>query len=98
MSVQRGLCGSNYPRVGRKIANFQSFFQPREQVVVWRGRFRRIGWVIKTLEAQVGQFSGLQVPGQPGHIREKKKTPLDELPAPRSFSFQKSFNSTSRDE
>ena len=32
------------------------FFQSREQMVVWRGQFRRIGWVIKTLEAQVGQF------------------------------------------
>jgi hypothetical protein len=26
----------------------------REQVVVRRGQIRRIGWVIKTLEAQVG--------------------------------------------
>ena len=32
------------------------FFQSREQVVVRRGQIRRIGWVIKTLEAQVGQF------------------------------------------
>ena len=30
-----------------------------EQVVVRRGQFRRIGWVIKTLEAQVGQFPSL---------------------------------------
>jgi len=27
-----------------------------EQVIVQRGQIRRIGWVIKTLEAQVGQF------------------------------------------
>jgi hypothetical protein len=33
------------------------FFPPsREQVVARRGQIRRIGWVIKTLEAQVGQF------------------------------------------
>jgi len=31
-------------------------FQSREQVVVRRGQIRRIEWVIKTLEAQVGQF------------------------------------------
>ena len=27
-----------------------------EQMVVRRGQIRRIGWVIKTLEAQVGRF------------------------------------------
>ena len=32
------------------------FFQSTEQVVVRRGQIWRIGWVIKTLEAQVGQF------------------------------------------
>jgi hypothetical protein len=32
------------------------FFQFREQVEVQRGQIRRIGWVIKTLEAQVSQF------------------------------------------
>jgi len=35
---------------------FNCFFQSREQVVVRRGQIRRIGWVIKMLEAQVGQF------------------------------------------
>ena len=35
---------------------FKCFFQSREQVVVRRGQIRRIGWVIKTMEAQVGQF------------------------------------------
>jgi len=35
---------------------FNCFFQSREQVVVRRGQIRRIGWVIKTMEAQVGQF------------------------------------------
>jgi len=46
--------GSNDLRVGRKMATFQLFLQSREQVVVRRGQIRRIGWVIKTLEAQVG--------------------------------------------
>ena len=35
---------------------FQYFFQSREQVVVRRGQIWRIGWVIKILEARVGQF------------------------------------------
>ena len=35
---------------------FECFFQSREQVVVRWVQIRRIGWVIKTLEAQVGQF------------------------------------------
>ena len=35
---------------------FNCFFQSREQSVVQRAQIRRIGWVIKTLEAQVGQF------------------------------------------
>jgi hypothetical protein len=38
------------------IIPFQLFFQSREQAIVRRGQIRRIGWVIKTLEAQVGQF------------------------------------------
>jgi len=56
LSVQPGLRSSNDLRVGRKMVTFQLFFQSREQVVVRRGQIRRIGWVIKTLEAQVGQF------------------------------------------
>ena len=38
------------------MANFQLFFQSRKQVVVRRGRIWRIGWVINTMEAHVGQF------------------------------------------
>ena len=38
-----------------KMATFQLFFQSREQVIVRRGQIRKIGWVIKILEAQVGQ-------------------------------------------
>jgi len=35
---------------------FNFFFLSREQVVVQQGQIRRIGWVIKTVKAQVGQF------------------------------------------
>ena len=35
---------------------FQLYFQSKEQAVAQRGQLRRIGWVIKILEAQVGQF------------------------------------------
>ena len=38
------------------MATFQLFFQSREQVVVQRGQIKRIGWVSKIMEAQVGQF------------------------------------------
>jgi hypothetical protein len=38
------------------LVSFQLFFQSREQVAVREGQIRRIGWVIKILEAQVGQF------------------------------------------
>ena len=38
------------------MATFQLFFKSGEQAVVRRGQIRRIGWVIKTLEAQEGQF------------------------------------------
>ena len=54
--VQPALRGSNDLRVGQKMATIQLFFQSRELVVIRRGQIRRIGWVIKTLEAQVGQF------------------------------------------
>jgi len=56
LSVQPGLRGSNDLLVGRKMATFQVFFKFREQVVVQRGQIRRIGFVIMTLEDQVGQF------------------------------------------
>jgi len=62
------------------------FFQSREQVVVRRGQFRRIGWVIKKLEAQVGQFLlGCQCLMSRGVVVQEQNT-LDELPA--AFFFQ----------
>ena len=53
-SIKPGLCGGNDLRVGREMANFQLFFQSREQMVVQRCQIRRIGWVVKILEAQLG--------------------------------------------
>ena len=60
---------------------FNCFFQSREQVVVRRGQIRRIGWVIKTLEAQVGQFLlGCKCPVSRGVVVQEQD-PLDDLPA-----------------
>jgi len=57
------------------------FFQFREQVAVRRGQIRRIGWVIKTLEAQVGQFLlGCKCPVSQGIIVQEQD-PLGDLPA-----------------
>jgi len=81
LSIQPGLRGSNELRVGRKMATFQLFFQSREQVVVRRGWIRRIGWVIKTLEAQVGQLLlGYNCPVSRG-IVVQEQDPLGELSA-----------------
>jgi len=57
------------------MATFQLFFQSREQVVV------RWGWVIKTLEAQVGQFLlGCKCTVSRG-IVVQEQNPLSDLPA-----------------
>jgi len=81
LSVQPGLRGSNDLRVGRKMATFQLFFQSREQMLVRRGVIRRIGWVMKTLEAQVGQFVlGCKRPVSRGIVVQAQDT-LDDLPA-----------------
>jgi len=81
LSVKPGLRGSNDLRVGRKMATFQLFFQSREQVVVRRCQIRRIGWVIKTLEAQVGQFLlGCKCPVRRG-IVVQEQDPLCDLSA-----------------
>ena len=80
LSVQPGLRGSNDLRVGRKLATFPFFFQSREQVVVRRGQIRRIGWVIKTLEAQVDQFLlGCKCPVSRS-IVVQEQDPLSDLP------------------
>ena len=75
------LRGSNDFRLGREMANFQLFFQSNEQVVVRWGQIRRIGWVIKTVEAQVGQFLlGCKCMVSRG-IVVQEQDPLGELPA-----------------
>ena len=57
------------------------FFQSREQVVVRQGQIWRIGWVIKALEAQVGQFLlGCKCPVSMG-IVVQEQDPLGDLPA-----------------
>jgi len=60
---------------------FNCFFQSREQVVVRRGQIRRIGWAIKALEAQVGQFLlDCKCPVSRG-IVVQEQYPLGDLPA-----------------
>ena len=81
LSVQPTLRGSNVRRVGRKMATFQLFFQSREKMIVRRGQIRRIGWVIKTLEAQVDQFLlGCKCPVSRG-IAVQEQDPIGDLPA-----------------
>ena len=97
LSVQPGLRGNNELRVGRKMANFQLlfFFQSREQVVVRGNQIRRIGWVIKTLEAQLGQFLlGCKCPVSRGIVVQERPPLVNFLPY---FSFKMSFSCTSRD-
>jgi len=63
------------------MATSQLFFQFREQVVGRWGQIRRIGWVIKTLEAKVGQFLlGCKCPVSRGIVVQKQDH-LDNLPA-----------------
>jgi len=71
LSVQPCLRGSNDHRFGRRMATLQLFFQSRGQVVVRRDQIRSIGWVIKTLEAQVGRFClGCKCPVSRGIVPE----------------------------
>jgi len=56
-------------------------FQSREQVVVRWGQIRRIGWVFKTMEAEVGQFLlGCKCPVSRGKVVQDQDH-LGELPA-----------------
>jgi len=64
-----------------KWCTFNCFFQVREQVVVRQGQIRRIGWVIKKLEAQLGQFLlGCKCPVSLG-IVVLEQDPLGDFPA-----------------
>ena len=61
------------------MATFQLFLQSREQVVVRRGQIRSIGWVIKTLEAQVSQFLlACKCPASRGSVMQQQE-PLGDL-------------------
>jgi hypothetical protein len=63
------------------MLNFELIFQSREDMAVRRGQIRRIGWVIKTLEAQVGQFIlGCMCPVSSGIVVQEQDQ-LDEIPA-----------------
>ena len=79
LSVQRGLrYGGDLRR--KKNGELSIVFQSREQVVVRRGLIRRIGWVIKTLEAQVDQFLlGCKCPASRGIVVQEKDA-FGELP------------------
>ena len=90
------LCFSNQVsgrsdlRVGRKMATFQLFFSAQGTGGNPTGQIRRIGWVIKILEAQVGQFLlGCKCPVRQGIVVQEQE-PL--MNFPRSFSFKISFN------
>jgi len=76
MSVQPGLCGSNDPRVGRKIRTFQLFFSVQGTGGIWTGPDpeNRVG------DQDIGSpdrsvSSGLQVPIEPGHYRAGTRPP-----------------------
>ena len=87
-----------WPPCWMKMATFQLVFRSKEQMVVWWGQIQRIGWVIKTLEAQVGQFLlGFKCPVS-RDIVVQEQDPLGDLPAALAFSFKMSFSCTSRDE
>jgi len=75
-------CPSNQVSASdEKWWNLNYFFQSREQVVVRRGQIRRIGWVIKTLEDQAGQFLlGCKCPMTRGIVVQEQDH-LAELPA-----------------
>ena len=79
------------------MLTFQLFFQSREQVVVQQGQIQRIGWVSKTMEAQVGQFLlGCKCLVSWGVVMQEQD-PLGDLPAA-FFPFKMSFSCASRDE
>ena len=80
LSVQPGLCGSNDLHVGLKMATFRLFFHSKEQVVVQWSQIWRIVWVIKTLEAQVGQLLlGCECSVSQG-IFMQEQDPLGDIP------------------
>jgi hypothetical protein len=62
------------------MAIFQLVYHSREQAVVRRGEIRRIGWVIKTMEASVVQFLlGCKCPVSRGIVVQEQDQ-LGDLP------------------
>jgi len=58
-----------WPTRRKKNGELSIFFQSSEQVAVRRGQIRRIGWVIKTMEAKLGQFLlGCKCPVNRGNV------------------------------
>jgi len=71
--VRPGSPRQQWPLRRMKNGDLSIVFQSREQVVVQRGQIRRIGWVIKTLEAQVGQYLlGCKWPLSRGSVVEEQ--------------------------
>ena len=67
-----------WPLRRTKNGDLSFFFQSREQVVVRLGQIQRIGWVIKILEAQVGQFLlGCKCPGSLGIVMQEQDPVAD---------------------
>jgi len=97
-SIQPGLRGSKWPPRQTKNDDFSIVFQSREQVVVWWGQIWRTGWVIKTLEAQVGQFIlGCKCPMSQSIIVQEQD-PLSDLCATFFLQNVLQLHQTSRDE
>ena len=66
----------------KKNGDFSIVFQSRRQVTVRRGQIRRMGWEIKTLEAQVGQFLlGCKCPASRCIVVQEQDPSLGDLPA-----------------
>ena len=82
----------------KKWRTFNCFFQSREHVVDRRNQIRKIGWVIKTLEAQIGQFLLGYKSSVSRGIVVQEQGPLSWPSRGRCFSFKMSFSCTSRDE
>ena len=95
LSVQQGRSGSNDLGAEEKFRTFNCFFLSREQVAVRRGQIRLIGWVIKTMGAQVDQFLlGCMFPESRGIVVQKQDPLVDFTVA---FFLQISFNCNSTD-
>ena len=70
-----------WPPRRTKNGDISIVFQSREKEVVRRGQIRRIGWVIKTVEAHVGQLLlGYKCPVSRGIVVQEQDS-LGELPA-----------------